>query len=87
MFWNRYEVYMGFDIKRFNQVLDILAMENIRYKFRTTDQSSRTRGAAIPAQSVGTAGENMNFSLMYYVYVHKKDAKIADDLISQRIRP
>ena len=65
---------MGFDIKQFNQVLDILVMENIRYKYLTVNQSVRFTGI------------NQNYSIMYYVYVHKKDAEIADHLISQRLR-
>ena len=80
--WNRFEIYAGFDMCRFNQVLDLLAMENIRYKYRTIDQSSGGRGFGQSSRAhYGTTGINLKFSIMYYIYVHRKDADRASALI------
>jgi len=85
-FWNRHEVYAGFDMCRFNQILDLLAMENVRYKYRTVGQTSRGRGLGQSSRGVhGTAGVNLDVSIMYYVYVHQKDAARADGLIGQLV--
>ena len=32
--WNRKEVFVGFSIDKFNEVLDILNRNNIQYNFR-----------------------------------------------------
>ncbi|MCL2568572.1 MAG: hypothetical protein FWE12_03935 [Oscillospiraceae bacterium] len=78
-FWNRYEVYAGFDMNRFNQILDLLAAERVKYKFQTVrvGQSARSRG---------TTGMNLDHSVQYYIYVHKRDEEVADRLISQHLR-
>jgi hypothetical protein len=75
--WNRHEVYVGFDMKRFNQILDLLAMEKIKYKYRTINHTSR---------GLSTTGMNLDFSIMYYVYVHKKDADRARQLVGSQLR-
>ena len=75
-FWNRYEVYMGFDMGKFNAVLDILAMGKIRYKYRLRNNASGIVGM----------GVNQSGMSMYYVYVHKKDAEVADMLIHKNLR-
>ena len=43
LFWNRYEVYVGTSFQDFNNVLDILAAEKIKYSFRTIDYSTMPR--------------------------------------------
>ena len=78
-FWNRYEVYMGFDMGKFNAVLDILADGKIRYKYRVRNNSPTHIGAAGMSQNQGGMS-------MYYVYVHKKDAEVADMLIHKHLR-
>jgi len=64
-FWNRYEVWFGQSIENFKNARDILADNNIKYRFRIT-----TRGA-IGGRVLRT----------YYLYVHKKDAEEAEFLL------
>ena len=44
MFWNRYEVYCGTSVKKFNEILDILAANNIKYVYRIMGQGHIARG-------------------------------------------
>ena len=83
-FWNRREIYADFNMSRFNQILDLLAMEKIRYKYRTIGQASLGRGIGQASRGhYGTTGVNLDSSIMYYIYVHKKDAEIAEKLLRQ----
>ena len=68
-FWNRHEVYMGTDTARFNQVLDVLAAERIKYKYRIENRAGASR------QMIERG------SLIYYVYVHRNDAERADGVL------
>ena len=70
-FWNRYEVYMGLDTARFNKVLDALAAERIKYKYRIESRVGASR------QMIARG------SLVYYVYVHRNDAERADRVLRQ----
>ena len=81
-FWNRFEVYVGFDRNRFNAILDRLAAENIKYKFRTVWATGQNpRSSSRPGGSIGI---NQDYAIMYYIYVHKKDADLARWLLQQR---
>ena len=71
-FWNRHEVYVGLDLGRFSKIRDILEDEKIEYKYR--------------AINMGSIGIGRNVQIMYYVYVHKKDAEIASHLRHQHLR-
>jgi len=84
-FWNRYEVYTGFDFNRFNQILDILALEKVKYKFRTVRLRSPIIGQS-SRSAHGTAGVNLDHSIQYYIYVHQKDEELVDHLLRQRLR-
>lgn len=76
--WNRKEVYMGFDIQKLNTTLQALRNARIRFTYRTTSASGTTRNNLI-----GTFGENLNYSVMYYVYVHRDDFDQACYVIHQ----
>lgn len=76
MFWNRREVYIGFSMKKFSEVRDILSDNNIKYDYKivnhmtsTAFDSSRTR--------YGSSGMNSEFQNEYYIYVHKNDYEFA----------
>ena len=84
-FWNRREVYVGVDMNRFNQILDVLASEKIKYIYRTVNQTSRGRGIGQASRAhYGTAGINLNYGIMYYVYIHKKDEALVNQLLHQQ---
>lgn len=68
MIWNQREVFMGYSLQKFNEVREILAANRIKSKYRVVyNKSSSRRGRT------GTFGENMEYSNLYYIYVHKKD--------------
>jgi hypothetical protein len=66
-FWNQKEVFMGYSMQEFNEVLDILAANHIKYKYKLVDQNNFRRGR------IGTFGENLDYSKLYYIYVHQRD--------------
>ncbi|MFL0268072.1 hypothetical protein [Candidatus Clostridium radicumherbarum] len=72
MLWNQKEVFVGYSLQKFNEIRQILSANKIKYKYRLVNNSNdylfSSRGAR-----TGTFGENMNYSITYYVYVHKKD--------------
>ncbi|NLM13504.1 MAG: hypothetical protein GX209_07150 [Epulopiscium sp.] len=65
--WNRKEVFVGFSIDKFNEVLDILNRNNIQYKYKIINRNH------LKQQDIGTNWEDTKYSGVYYVYVHKKD--------------
>lgn len=75
-FWNRKEVYMGYSMAELANVRDILAVNQIKYTYRTVDSSSGNRRGEL-----GSFGERSELSCMYYVYVHKNDYEWACKLI------
>lgn len=68
MIWNRKEVFMGFSLKKFNEVREILTANKIKYKCNVVNNIRGTKRSII-----GTFGENMDYSYAYYIYVHKED--------------
>ena len=67
-FWNRKEVYMGCSMTECAKIRSILAVNQIKYTYRTvSSRSSNRRGMG------GGFGERAELSCMYYVYVHKND--------------
>lgn len=66
MIWNQKEVFVGCSIQKFNEVREKLTVKKIKYKYRiVNNKNSRGR--------TGTFGENMEYSITYYIYVHKSD--------------
>lgn len=68
--WNREEIYHGYSLKEFNRVKDILKLNDLEYHYRVVNRSASSifdtnRGR------LGSMGENSNYTLEYYVYVHK----------------
>lgn len=64
-FWNRKEVFAGFDIGGLARVRDTLLAAGIRYILRSVNHSAS--GAR------GYRSGNPLLSSMYYVYVHRDD--------------
>lgn len=67
-FWNRKEVYTGWDVAMRNQVIDGLVKKGIPYTTRQTSDMSSGR-----SRSRGVPGIRTDAQIQYYVYVHKKD--------------
>ena len=71
-FWNRKEVFAGFDLGHLARVRDTLAAAGIRYFYKAV-----WHGGGRARNLIGSYGENPSFSSMYYVYVHKDDFDLA----------
>lgn len=70
------EVYTGFSIEEFSKMRDILRAQKIDYKYKTVGSNQKYIGTTRRAYT-GSFGENMDFSLQYYIYVKKEDEQRA----------
>lgn len=68
MIWNQKEVFVGYFLQKFNEVRQILIANKIKYKHRLVNNNNTSRRSR-----TGTFGENMEYSITYYIYVHKND--------------
>lgn len=75
--WNQKEVYIGYSLQQFNEARRILSANNINYRHKLVNNISSRRGRT------GTFGENSNYSVTYYIYVHKKDYECACTVLSK----
>ncbi len=71
-FWNRQEVYVGNSMRRFSEIREILAQRKIEYTYKLVNHES-ARIAGSNRSMRGNAGESLENSTIYYVYVNKKD--------------
>lgn len=62
--FNRRSLYVGNDVGRRNEILDILEANHMDYKTKQTGNQNRTRGAW---------GQNVNELVTYEVFVSQKD--------------
>lgn len=72
MIWSQREVFVGYSLEKFNEVRQILSANKIEYNHRLVN-NHKTYAFSSRRARTGTFGENMNYSITYYVYVHKKD--------------
>jgi hypothetical protein len=71
-FWNKKEVFVGFSLERFNEVRQALSVSRIGYEYRLVNHNSAHVLGSRRART-GTFGEKEEYSVAYYVYVHRKD--------------
>lgn len=76
MLWNQKEVFAGYSMKEFNEVREILSSNNIKYKYRLVNNN-----AGASRSRTGSFGENLEYSTMYYIYVHQRDYENAQELL------
>jgi hypothetical protein len=76
--WNRKEVFLGSSMADFCRARSILAENHIPYDFRVVDHSARQR-----SYGHSLAAGNEGQSVMYYVYVNKRDYETAEDLLRE----
>ena len=71
--WNRKEIWMGSDMRKFSQIRDLLAHSQIEYTYDAKASSwSGGRGLNGAVAGMTRAGEAQAAST-YYVYVHRYD--------------
>lgn len=76
MIWNQKEVFVGYSLQKFNEVRQILSANRIKYKHRLVNNNKTYLFSSRRART-GTFGENMDYSITYYIYVHKSDYETA----------
>lgn len=74
-FFNSESLWIGTDMKRFNEIRTQLEREGIPYKYKTKDLLAQplypTNGTI--RSHVGSLGNNANQMIEYEIRVHKKD--------------
>lgn len=73
MIWNQKEVFVGDSLKRFNEICAILSSNRIEYKHRIVDKNTSNILGPSRRARTGTFGQNMDYSKIYYIYVHKNN--------------
>lgn len=84
MIWNQKEVFVGYSLQKFNEVRQMLSANKIDYKHRLVNNNKTNLFSSRRART-GTFGENMDYSITYYVYVHKKDYEKACAVLQKAI--
>ena len=78
--FNRKELLITLDVKRYGDVRDILSANGINYTVKVTNRQA----AAVVGSSrarVGSFGANQSFAYEYKIYVHNNDYENALRLI------
>lgn len=83
MFWNRREVYFGNSLQEFIQVREKLGANNIPHRYRFVNNHRIHPFNSRRASSI-TSGENREYSITYYIYVHKNDYEKAVAILQKQ---
>ncbi len=75
--WNRKEVLVTNEAQRFGLAMGALQKAGIKLETRTIN----TGGGNHKSGTLGAFGEDMRLSVLYYIYVKKKDSEQAEYLI------
>ena len=78
MFWNKSLLYIETSKKVYNEIINILELNHIKY---TDKVSNKDIGPIIDKIMVGTGGQKEDFSYKYSVFVSKDDFEYANSLI------
>lgn len=70
---NSKSVYIGTDLKRFNEIRDYLDANHIPYKYTTKNRLGQWNGRGTIRSRTGSVGIPSDQSLEYEILVHKDD--------------
>ena len=82
--FNSESLWIGTDLKRFNEIRDVLDRENIKYKYKVKDQLGEWTGSGTLRGRVGSAGNPAEQAKQYEILVDKKNleqARCASEII------
>ena len=65
--FNSESLWIGTDLKRFNEIRDILDRQNIRYKYKVKDQLGEWTGSGTLRGRVGSAGNPAEQAKQYEI--------------------
>ena len=75
--FNSESLWIGTDLKRFNEIRDVLDRENIQYKYKVKDQLGEWTGSGTLRGRVGSAGNPAEQAKQYEILVDKKNLEQA----------
>ncbi len=71
--FNTESLWIGTDLKKFNEIRDALDRSGIRYKYKVKDQLGEWTGRGTLRGTVGSAGNLTEQMKQYEILVEKKD--------------
>lgn len=81
--FNTESVYIGTDLKRFNEIRTILEAKNIKYRYKTKNRLGDWMGRGSFRGNIGSLGNEPELMYEYEIIVMKKDFETAKYLIRQ----
>ena len=81
---NSESLWIGTDLKRFNEIRDILDSQNIKYKYKVKDQLGEWTGSGTIRGRVGSAGNPAEQAKQYEILVDRKNLEQARFAIQKR---
>ena len=79
--FNTESLWIGTDLKKFNEIRDALDRDGIRYKYRVKDQLGEWTGRGTLRGTVGSAGNLPEQMKQYEILVEKKDFAKAKSVV------
>lgn len=80
MFWDKKLLHKGKSIEEYNKVINILELNNIKYKDKVDNKIANDMSMFDKA-SMGSLSKKENFSYEYSIFVKKDDYDYAKSLI------
>ena len=74
---NSESLWIRTDLKRFNEIRDILDSQNIKYKYKVKDQLGEWTGSGTIRGRVGSAGNPAEQAKQYEILVDRKNLEQA----------
>ena len=71
--FNSKSVYLGPDLRRFNEIRDYLDQAHIRYKYKVKNRMGQWAGRGTIRSNTGSAGQPAASAHEYEILVHKDD--------------
>lgn len=72
--FNSKSIYIGTDMKRFNEVREYLDTNRIKYKYKVKNQLGKWNVRGTVRGNMGSMGNPSSQMYEYEILVHKKDA-------------
>ena len=83
--FNSESIWIGTDLKKFNEIRDILDREGIKYKYKVRDRMGEWNGRGTVRSSMGSAGNLTDQTKQYEILLDKKDLEKAQNLIQKQL--
>ena len=81
--FNTMSLYIGTDLKRFNEIRDILDVNKIKYKYNTINRLGEWTGCGTVRGNIGSTENNSGLMYEYEIKVHKSEYEKARHLITK----